>query len=403
MSSTAVKRQKSVAQLLMPVAPWPHFGTEEIEAATSVLRSGAVNYWTGQEGRLFESEFAASVGAKHAICVANGTLALELALSAMGIGHGDEVITTSRTFIASASCAVMRGARPVCVDVDRETQNITADTVRKAITPRTKVIIPVHLAGWPCNMDELLELASEYGLKVIEDCAQAQGALYKGRPVGSMGHASAFSFCQDKIMTTAGEGGMLVTNDPQVWERAWSFKDHGKNYEAVHTPQHTPGFRWLHDSFGTNWRMTEVQSAIGRVVLKKVPEWVNIRRANASILTEVFSELSGLRVTLPSNDIYHAYYKYYTFVRPERLRAGWNRDRILAELAERGIRCFSGSCSEIYLENAFPEEWRPEQPLPVARELGETSLMFQVHPTLTSSDIYEIAEVVADVMRDATN
>jgi len=196
---------------------------------------------------------------------------------------------------------------------------------------------------------------------------------------------------------------MLVTNDPQVWERAWSFKDHGKNYEAVHTPQHTPGFRWLHDSFGTNWRMTEVQSAIGRVVLKKVPEWVNIRRANASILTEVFSELSGLRVTLPSNDIYHAYYKYYTFVRPERLRAGWNRDRILAELAERGIRCFSGSCSEIYLENAFPEEWRPEQRLPVARELGETSLMFQVHPTLTSSDIYEIAEVVADVMRDATN
>jgi dTDP-4-amino-4,6-dideoxygalactose transaminase len=384
------------------LAPWPHFGAEEIEAAASVLRSGTVNYWTGQEGQLFESEFAESVSARHAICVANGTVALELALSALGVGRGDEAITTSRTFIASASCVVMRGARPICIDVDRESQNITAETIRKAITSRTKAIIAVHLAGWPCDMDELLKLASEYDLKVIEDCAQAQGAFFKGRPVGSMGHAAAFSFCQDKIMTTAGEGGMLVTNDPQVWERAWSFKDHGKNYHSAHTPQRAPGFRWLHDSFGTNWRMTEVQSAVGRVVLKKVPEWVRIRRANASILTQTFSELSGLRVTLPPDDVYHSYYKYYTFVRTERLRRGWDRDRILSALVDRGVRCFSGSCSEIYLENAFPEEWRPDKRLSVAHELGETSLMFQVHPTLTRSDMCEIADVVADVMRQAT-
>lgn len=388
--------------LTSALAPWPHFGLEEIEASTTVLRSGKVNYWTGQEGRLFESEFAASLGVKHAICVANGTLALELALSAMGIGPGDEVITTSRTFIASASCVVMRGARPVCVDVDHDSQNITARTIRKAITSRTKSIVAVHLAGWPCDMDEILELASEYGLMVIEDCAQAQGALYKGRPVGSIGHAAAFSFCQDKIMTTAGEGGMLVTNDSEIWERAWSFKDHGKNYQSTHNTEHAPGFRWLHDSFGTNWRMTEFQSAIGRVVLKKVREWVKMRRANAGILTQTLSELNSVRLTLPPEDVYHSYYKYYTFVRPERLRHGWNRNRIMAAISNRGVPCLSGSCSEIYLENAFPTEWRPEKRLSVATELGETSLMFLVHPTLSPADMSEMASIISDVIRHAS-
>ncbi len=386
----------------MALAPWPYFAADEIEAATAVLRSGKVNYWTGDEGRQFEREFAEFVGAKHAICVANGTVALELALYALGIGPGDEVITTSRTFIASASCAVMRGARPVCADVDRDSQNITADTIRGAITSRTKAIIAVHLAGWPCDMDGILKLASEYGLKVIEDCAQAQGALYKGRPVGSMGDAAAFSFCQDKIMTTAGEGGMLVTNNSEVWERAWSFKDHGKNYNAVYNLEHAPGFRWLHDSFGTNWRMTEVQSAIGRVALKKVADWVRIRRANAAILTEAFSQLRALRIALPPDNLYHAYYKYYAFVRPERLRPGWDRDRIMAAISDQGVPCFSGSCSEIYLENAFPAEWKPDSPLSVAKELGETSLMFLVHPTLGESDMHQVADVVTDVMQEAT-
>jgi dTDP-4-amino-4,6-dideoxygalactose transaminase len=402
MNASPVLDRKPAARLARSWAPWPHFAADEIEAATAVLRSGKVNYWTGQEGRLFESEFAASVGTTHAICVANGTLALELALTAMGIGPGDEVITTSRTFIASASCAVMRGARPVCVDVDRESQNITGETVRKAITPRTKAIIAVHLAGWPCDMDEIITLAGEYDLKVIEDCAQAQGALYKGRPVGSMGHAAAFSFCQDKIMTTAGEGGMLVTNDQEVWSRAWSFKDHGKNYHSVHNGQHAPGFRWLHESFGSNWRMTEVQSAIGRVALKKVPKWVKTRRARASILTQALSNLDGVRLAAPPEHIYHAYYKYYAFVRPERLRPGWDRNRIMVAINDRGVPCFSGSCSEIYLENAFPVEWRPEKRLPVASELGETSLMLQVHPTLSESEMYDIASTVADVIRQAT-
>jgi dTDP-4-amino-4,6-dideoxygalactose transaminase len=380
---------------------WPSFEPDEIEAAASVLRSGKVNYWTGQEGRLFEVEFAQSVGTKHAVCLANGTVALESALQALEIGCGDEVITTSRTFIASASCAVMRGAEPICVDVDPDSQNLTAETIRCAITSRTKAIIAVHLAGWPCEMDPILDLAAEYGLYVIEDCAQAQGALYKGRPVGSMGHAAAFSFCQDKIMTTGGEGGMLATNDSDVWQRAWSFKDHGKNYDAVYGRKHEPGFRWLHDSFGTNWRMTEMQSAMGRVILRKVPQWVQSRRRHAAVLTSRLSGVAGLRIPQPPSHSYHSYYKYYVFVRPDMLQPGWNRDRIAQAIADAGVPCFVGSCSELYLEKAFVP--RRQDRLPIAKTLGETSLMFLVHPTLSERHIAATCDVIEGVVAKATH
>jgi len=384
----------------LPFAPWPSFEAEEIEAAASVLRSGKVNYWTGQEGRLFEEEFARATGTKHAICVSNGTLALELALQGLGIGRGDEVITTSRTFIASASCVVMRGARPICVDVDPDSQNITAEAIQRAITPRTRAIIAVHLAGWPCDMDPILKLAAERDLKVIEDCAQAQGATYKGRPVGSMGDVAAFSFCQDKIMTTGGEGGMLTTNRTDVWERAWSYKDHGKNYNSVYKKEHGIGFRWLHDSFGTNWRMTEMQSAMGRVLLAKVPQWVEARRRHADRLTKYLSGVPGLRIPTPQQHCHHAFYKYYAFVRPELLQPGWNRDRVMQAIVADGIPCFVGSCSEIYLEKAFVERRKHER-LPIARQLGETSLMFLVHPTLSDQHIDRTCEVIENVMLQA--
>jgi len=402
MTTAAV--QQSVApsrsQTHLPFAPWPYFETDEIEAAAAVLRSGKVNYWTGQEGRLFESEFARSVGTKYGVCVANGTVALELALQALGIGRGDEVITTCRTFIASVSCIVMRGARPVCVDVDPDSQNITAETIRRAITPRTKAIIAVHLAGWPCDMDEILQLAAEYGLRVIEDCAQAQGAMYKGRPVGSLGDVAAFSFCQDKIMTTAGEGGMLTTNDAEVWERAWSFKDHGKSYDAVYNREHGEGFRWLHESFGTNWRMTEIQAAVGRVALTKVSRWVETRRRHARTLTSALSGLPGLRIPETPDSIRHAYYKYYAFIRPEMLKDGWDRDAMMQAIEAEGIPCFVGSCSEIYLEKAFVAR-RKHTRLPVAKLLGETSLMFLVHPTLSDQQIAATCQAIERVIARA--
>jgi len=384
-----------------PLPPWPYFESDEIEAAERVLRSGKINYWTGDEGRQFEKEYAEYVGTKYAVAVANGTVGLELALYALGIGPGDEVITTSRTFIASASCIAMRGAKPVIADVDRDSQNITAETIRQAITPRTKAVIVVHLAGWPCDMDPILDLAREHGLKVIEDCAQANGARYKGRPVGSMGDINSFSFCQDKIITTGGEGGLVTTNSAELWERAWSFKDHGKSYDAVYRRQHGPGFRWLHEQFGTNWRLTEMQSAIGRVWLRKLDAQVAVRRRHADRLTSAFSEIAGLRTTVPPNDIYHSYYKYYAFLRPDRLRPGWTRDRIETAIQAEGIPCFAGSCSEIYLEKAF-DAIRPENRLTVARELGETSLMFLVHPTLSDQDIDDTVAAVSKVMKMAT-
>ena len=383
--------------------PWPYFADDEIEAAVQVLRSGKVNYWTGDESRLFEKEFAAFVGCDHAVAVVNGTAALECALKALGIGLGDEVITTSRTFIASASSAVMLGARPIIADVNRDSQNITAESIGRVLTPRTKAIVAVHLAGWPCEMDEILALAHARGIKVVEDCAQAQGANYKGKPVGSLGDVAAFSFCQDKIMTTAGEGGMVTTNSAELWNSMWSLKDHGKSYDAVYHREHAPGFRWLHESFGTNWRMTEVQSAVGRIQLRKLPEWLSVRRNYAQILTSQFATLPGLRITVPPKHIEHAYYKYYAFVRPEALRPEWTRDRIIEAINAEGIPCFSGSCSEIYLERAFPPEWRPRERLAVARELGETSLMFLVHPTLTEEYIHYTCATVKKVMSAAIN
>jgi len=367
-----------------------------------VLQSGKVNYWTGEEGRLFEKEFAEFTGCEHAIALANGTVALETALKALGVGPGDEVITTSRTFIASATCAVAVGARPFTVDVDIASQNLTADTISPMITPRTKAIVAVHLAGWPCEMDGIMQLAREHGLKVVEDCAQAQGAFYKGRSVGSIGDAAAFSFCQDKIMTTGGEGGMFTTNDTELWQRAWSYKDHGKSYDAVYNRKHPIGFRWLHETFGTNGRMTEMQSAIGRVALKKVPDWVETRRKYAAILRDRLTMVDGLRIPMPPPHCYHAYYKYYAFVQPEHLQPGWDRDRIIEAIVAEGIPCFSGSCSEIYLEKAFVSERRKKERLPIAKELGETSLMFLVHPTLTEERIRATCTAVEKVMSAAT-
>lgn len=385
-----------------PFPPWPSFTSDEVGAVNKVLYSNKVNYWTGQECRKFEKEFAEIFQAKHAVALANGTVALELALWALGIGPDDEVITTSRTFIASASSIVMRGATPILADVDPVTQNITADSIREVISPRTKAIIAVHLAGWPCDMDPILQLAKEFKLKVIEDCAQSHGAQYKGRPVGSLGDVAAFSFCQDKIMSTGGEGGMLTTNDSRIWERAWAYKDHGKSYDAVYNRDHAPGFRWLHESFGTNWRMTEMQAAIGRVQLAKLPDWIKARQAFAKVLTEGFKDIPALRLTVPPDNVSHAYYKYYVFVRPDLLSPAWGRDRIMAAISAEGIPCYSGSCSEIYLEKAFRNQGLgPHERFSVARELGETSLMFLVHPTLSLSCMDDTVMAVKKIFLQA--
>jgi dTDP-4-amino-4,6-dideoxygalactose transaminase len=387
-----------------PFPPWPVFSEEEVEVAASVLRTGKVNYWTGQECRAFENEFAAWCGCGHAISLFNGTVALEIALRAIDLKPDDEVIVTPRSFIASVSCVAMLGATPVFADVDRDTQNLSAQTIAAVLTPRTRAVVVVHLAGMPCDMDPILTLAQAHGLAVIEDCAQAHGARYKGRMVGSLGDIGAWSFCQDKIMTTGGEGGMVTTNDAALWSKMWSAKDHGKSWHSVFERQHPPGFRWLHDGFGGNGRMLEIQAAIGRVQLARMPNWHTIRLRNAAQIWNTAQSLRGLRVPAMPEWAEHAAYKAYIFVAPDDLLPGWNRDRIMAEMNGRGVPCYSGSCSEIYLENAFNETvWRPQQRLPVARELGETSLMFLVHPSIGAEFIDRTCRTLSEVMHQAAD
>ncbi|PWW37694.1 dTDP-4-amino-4,6-dideoxygalactose transaminase [Idiomarina loihiensis] len=383
-------------------SPWPSFTQAEADAVSNVILSNKVNYWTGQEGRQFEKEFAEYTESKYAVALGNGTQALDLALIALDVGPGDEIIVTPRTFLASVSSVVTAGATPVFVDVDRDSQNIEAPAIEKAITKKTKAVVVVHLAGRPADMDPIMSLAEKHGFYVIEDCAQAHGAKYRGCSVGSIGHIGAWSFCQDKIMTTGGEGGMVTTNDEALWRKMWSYKDHGKSYEAVYEREHPPGFRWLHESFGTNWRMTEVQAAIGRIQLTHMPEWTQNRQKNAEAITEVCSEFNCVRTPVVPEHMEHACYKHYCFVKPENLAEGWTRDRIVNEIVERGVPCMQGSCSEVYLEKAFDGTgYRPEERLAIAKELGETSLMFLVHPTLTDSEIEKTCVVIKDVLSQA--
>lgn len=382
---------------------WPSFTEEEAEAVAAVIRSNKVNYWTGGIGRSFEREFADWSGVPHAVALANGTLALDVALKALGISPGDEVIVTPRTFIASISCVVNAGATPVFADVDRDSGNINAATIAEKITPRTRAVIPVHLAGWPCDMDAIMALAKSNGMAVIEDCAQAHGAMVGNRSVGSIGHIGAWSFCQDKIMTTGGEGGMVTTNDPALWSTMWSFKDHGKSWEAVYECDHAPGFRWVHESFGTNWRMLEMQATIGRIQLGRMPTWTKQRTAIATRLAEALTQFPSLvRVPMPSTGLVHAFYRLYAYVRPEGLAAGWSRDRIVHELNALGVQVLHGTCSEVYLEKAFEgTPFRPEPRLPIARELGDTSLMFLTHPTMNDAEVARAVTAIGTVLQQA--
>jgi len=425
-----------------PFSPWPSFTPEEADAVHRVVLSNKVNYWTGTETREFEKEFAAWCQTRYAVALSNGTLALDVALKALGIGPGDEVVVTPRTFIASISCVVNAGATPVFADVEADSGNISAQTISRVLTPKTKAVICVHLAGWPCDMDPIMQLAQAHGLKVIEDCAQAHGARYKGRPLGSIGHVGAWSFCQDKIMSTGGEGGMVTTNDESLWRAMWSFKDHGKSYEAVYERKHPPGFRWLHESFGTNWRMLEMQAVIGRIQLQRMADWTAARTRNAEAIWAACRKFDALRVpefrcgdcgvagaglprcarndsqggrndsstviarsdaTRQSSGCAHAHYKCYVYVKCDSLKADWSRDRIIEAINADGVLCFQGSCSEVYLEKAFDGTgWRPEPRLPVARDLGETSLMFLVHPTLTEEEIQKTCDVIQKVMTEAS-
>jgi dTDP-4-amino-4,6-dideoxygalactose transaminase len=398
---------------------WPCFTDEEANSVHRVLLSNKVNYWTGQECRLFEKEFAAWCGSKYAVALANGTVALDAALKALEIHAGDEVIVTPRTFIASISCVVNIGATPIFADVDHDSGNITPESIARVITSKTRAIICVHLGGWPCDMDGIMALANLHGIKVIEDCAQAHGALYKGKSVGTIGHIGAWSFCQDKIMTTGGEGGMITTNNESLWRSIWAYKDHGKSYEAIYEREQSTGFRWVHESFGTNWRMLEMQAVIGRIQLKQMNNWTLRRNENAQMFTKSLSELIGPNALLrlpnfacnsdctkdnkkcvfkEAGQCIHAFYKYYIYLNTNKIHS-CNQEKIIGAINEAGVPCYSGSCSEVYLEKAFESTtFRPSSRLPVAKKLGESSIVFLVHPTISVKKIKKAGETIRKIL-----
>lgn len=413
---------------------WPYFDDEMIRAAAKVLESGKVNYWTGDihtledgtrvrgENGLFEYEFSRYHNCKYAISLANGSLALELALHMFNIGEGDEVITSSRTFIASASCAVMRGAVPVFADIDPLSQNISADTIRPLIKKSTKAVIAVHLAGWACELDEIKSLleekSKEYGHKIylIEDCAQSLGGEYKGKKLGTVGDAGCFSFCQDKIITTGGEGGMLITNNSEAYKKAWAYKDHGKDFNRYNRDLNHPladsaktDAESFYTSLGTNWRMTEMQAAIGRVALKKLDPWNLLqRRKFAQILNNSFSNVKGVKTLIPPDHISHAYYKYYLWVETTSLKTGWDKNRLIEEISKKGIVCQPGSTwaigseetwKDVRLPGGIVKNLRMKSYLNNDLKVSRSTLMFHVHPTLTEEYIYKTVSVVSKVLK----
>lgn len=275
---------------------WPQFCDEAKQAAMETLDSGKVNYWTGKKGVEFEEKFASFNGVGFAISTNSGTSALHTALAAMGIGPGDEVIVPSYTFIATSFCVLQAGAIPVFADVNRHDHCISVEDVERKITPRTKAIIPVHLYGNVCDMDPILELARKHDLRILEDCAQAHGATYKGRRVGSLGDAGAFSFCQSKAFTTGGEGGAIITSDENLAWECRSFRDHGYNVrERVRLLELEQKLPYIHDRVGYNYRLTEMQSAIGIHELARFESWnLANRQRNGQILLDSLSELSEI-------------------------------------------------------------------------------------------------------------
>ncbi|NRA73963.1 MAG: DegT/DnrJ/EryC1/StrS aminotransferase family protein [Rickettsiales bacterium] len=386
---------------------WPYFTSDEVAVVKQILQSGKVNYWTGEHGKLFEKEYAKYLGTPYCIALSNGTVALEAALHALDIGKGDDIIIPARSFVATASCVALKGARPIFADVDLNSHNITVETISAVITPQTKAIIVVHLGGMPCDMNPIIEYAKEHNLKVIEDCAQAHGAFYKNKPVGSFGDAAAFSFCQDKIISTGGEGGMLVLKNKQAWKKAWSYKDHGKDFDLILKNNNNFDFKYVHQDFGTNWRMTEMQAAIGRLQLKKLSNWVGLRRRNAMILDQFFSKTPLFETINIYEDCYNSYYRYYVLINSDLLSKDWNRNKLIKLFNEHDIQCNVGSCPEIYLERAFVNAgFSPRKRLPNAKKIGETCIAFFVHPTLTEEHMCIICkkiEKALDILHEKTS
>ena len=373
---------------------------KQIQLVSKVLKTNKTNYWTGNECRNFEKEFSNYHGVKYSLAVSNGSVALELALKSLGLKNNDQVIVTPRSFIISASCVLNLGFKPVFADVD-DNGNLSIEGIKKVYNKNIKAIVVVHLNGLSCDLDPILKFTKKNKLFLIEDCAQAHGAFYKGKKVGSFGNISTWSFCQDKIISTGGEGGMITTNNKNLFLKIWSMKDHGKNYNSVFYKKHKTGFKWLHDHLGSNYRMTEMQAAIGRVQLRSLDKLVKKRNSIANLylneLKNYYQKYEILKKpdfrceTCPlkknakkCNKCTHSFYRLNLFINKKKI----NQIKLIEQFNKNKIECGVGSCPEIYQEKIFKKlKLYPRKRLQNAKLLGETSIMFPINPNKSLTKI----------------
>lgn len=373
-------------------------GNEIEQAVLDVLRSGS--YILGQNGARLEQEVASLSGCKYGIGVANGTDALILALWALDIGRGDEVITTPFTFAATVEAITLRGATPVFVDADEQTFNIDPKLIEAKITPRTKAIMPVHLYGLPADMDAIMQLAHRYNLKVIEDNAQAIGALYKGKPTGSFGDVACTSFYPTKNLGAAGDAGMLVTNNAETAERLKCLRAHGSKQ------------RYFHEELGVNSRLDEIQAAVLLTKLPHLKKWNDGRQKVADLYDAAFAGVEGIvapKIGLPGTPssqarqmLTHVWHQYTVRVLSDSKAQAAPRDEMVKRLAERGIGSMCYYPVPLHVQQAFAYLGYKHGDFPVAERLANEVVSLPMYPELTNEQVKTIVATMREIVAERT-
>ena len=383
---------------------------KQINNVSKVLKKNKTNYWTGSECKNFEREFSNYHNIKYSVAVSNGSVALEIALKTLNLKKTDTVIVTPRSFIASASCVLNLGLKPIFADID-DNGNLSIEGIKKAYNKSVKAIIVVHLNGLSCDMNPILKFVKKNKIFLIEDCSQAHGAIYKDKKVGSFGNISTWSFCQDKIISTGGEGGMISTNSKKLWLKCWSLKDHGKNFKSVFYKKQKTIFKWLHDDLGSNYRMTEMQAVIGREQLKTLDKQIKKRNLIANLylneLKDYYLKYDILKKPdfvdqknhSKNNKYIHAFYRLNLFINKSKI----NQNKLIKKINKHKINCGVGSCPEIYREKIFKKlKYHPKKRLSNAKLLGETSIMFPINPNKSlikiKSEIFIIKKIMANYL-----
>ncbi len=382
---------------------WPNFNKNLIVKVGEILKTGKINYTTGPYGKKFENEFSKFVGNKYSVAICNGTAALEVAIKSLRLPKNSEIIVPARSFFASAACIVNTGHTPIFADVDILTQNISLKDVKKKITKKTKAIICVHLGGMPCEMYGLRKIANQNKIKIIEDCSQAHGASIKNKQVGSFGDISTWSFCNDKIISTLGEGGMVSTNKKRLFEFCKRYINHGA---SLNNKINSEKFIYNKNYFGTNLRITEIQSLTGLEQLKDLIKVQKKREKMAKSYFDLISKYQNyFQCYYPSKQTKSAWYRFYFFIKKDVRFYKKLRFEIIKKLKQSKVKCFTGSCPEIYLEKSFKKlrNFKIVR-LENCKILGETSIALEVNHTLNyfqhKKNLLKIKKVIEKVIKN---